>query len=373
MLNRDTNTQTKSSIRYTYKTGIDLRSSSNDSSSSNDTYAACSAPPVSKQESYHVYREEEEITYMVPVPKIGTPKGLSLTPITIMVVDTIGTKKSRDILKVLLDPGSTKTLINKKSVPRGAKTKTLGSENKVSTIAGTMKPKALVNLCELKLPEFDKNRRVDEIQALIFEGKCRYDAILGADFLTKTGIDLNYSTRTMHWFENVRPMVEPWKLDNKDYQAMAMSHDIQAEEELLGEDWLDSFAAMTILDAKYEKVDIHEVATSQAHLDKDQQIKLEQVLAKYTKLFDGTLGVYPHKKFSIEIKPDSVPKHSRPYSIPQVHLEAFKTELDHLVRIGVLSKAGTSEWGSPTFIIPEKDGRIRWISDLHELNNVVVR
>ena len=47
--------------------------------------------------------------------------------------------------------------------------------------------------------------------------------------------------------------------------------------------------------------------------------------------------------------------------------------MEHLVRIGVLSKAGTSEWGSPTFIIPKKDGRIRWISDLHELNKVVVR
>ena len=34
----------------------------------------------------------------------------------------------------------------------------------------------------------------------------------------------------------------------------------------MGDDWLDSFAAMTILDAKYEKVDVHEVATSQKHL-----------------------------------------------------------------------------------------------------------
>ena len=57
-----------------------------------------------------------------------------------------------------------------------------------------MQPKEIINLRKLKLPEFDKNRGVDEIQALIFEGKCRYDAILGADFLTKTGIDLNYST-----------------------------------------------------------------------------------------------------------------------------------------------------------------------------------
>ena len=42
-------------------------------------------------------------------------------------------------------------------------------------------------------------------EALVFEGKCCYDLTLGADFLTKTGIDINYSTGTMHWFENVRP------------------------------------------------------------------------------------------------------------------------------------------------------------------------
>ena len=48
----------------------------------------------------------------------------------------MGNKKSRDILKVLLDPGSTKTLINKKSVPRGANTKSLGGARKVSTPKG---------------------------------------------------------------------------------------------------------------------------------------------------------------------------------------------------------------------------------------------
>ena len=47
----------------------------------------------------------------------------------------------------------------------------------------------------------------------------------------------------------------------KEYQAMAMAYDIQSEEEFMGDDWLDSFAAMTILDAKYEKVDVQEVAT----------------------------------------------------------------------------------------------------------------
>jgi hypothetical protein len=177
----------------------------------------------------------------------------------------------------------------------------------------------------------------------------------------------------MNWFENVRPMREPWALDNKEYVAMADSISIQQEDEQFGEDWLDSYLTNTILDAKYEKVDVRDVSSQQKHLTKSQQLELEKVLEKYTKLFDGTLGVYPHKKFHIEVEPGAVPKHSRPYAVPNIHLETFKKELKHLVKIGVLSAAGTSEWASPTFIIPKKDGRIRWVSDLRQLNKVVVR
>ena len=77
-----------------------------------------------------------------------------------------------------------------------------------------------MHLRDLRLPEFDKNHRIDEQKALIFDSKHRYDIILGADFLTKTGIDIQYSTGTMHRFENVRPMREPWTLTNKEYHAM---------------------------------------------------------------------------------------------------------------------------------------------------------
>ena len=97
---------------------------------------------------------------------------------------------------------------------------------------------------DLRLSEFDKNRRIDEQKALIFDGKCRYDVILGADFLTKLGIDINYSTGTMHWFENVRPMREPWKLDNSEYNTMDSAYDIQHDDELIWEDWLDSYLTL---------------------------------------------------------------------------------------------------------------------------------
>jgi hypothetical protein len=84
------------------------------------------------------------------------------------------------------------------------------------------------------------------------------------------------------------------------------------------------------------------------------------------------LGLYPHKKFHIDLIPGAKAKHAKPYPVRVMHLESFKKELLHLVDIGVLSAQGASEWESPTFITPKKDGRVRWVSDLQELNKVVL-
>ena len=71
--------------------------------------------------------------------------------------------------------------------------------------------------------------------------------ILDADFLTKIGMDIKYSTGEMEWYGNTLPMREPWKLDSQEYLNMADSFLIQSEEEIFGENWLESYAVEKFL------------------------------------------------------------------------------------------------------------------------------
>jgi ABC-type enterobactin transport system permease subunit len=85
-----------------------------------------------------------------------------------LVVVTIGPKKAKALVKVLLDPGSTNTLISRKALPRGTSPIPLQQAKMVTTLAGTMKAAEMVHLRDLRLPEFDKNRQIDEQKALVF-------------------------------------------------------------------------------------------------------------------------------------------------------------------------------------------------------------
>ena len=51
----------------------------------------------------------------------------------------------------------------------------------------------------------------------------------------------------------------------------------------------------------------------------------------------------------------------------------FKKELDGLIEIGVLEVVHESEWGTPVFIIPKKEGTVRFVTDFRKVNGQVVR
>jgi uncharacterized protein YciI len=139
----------------------------------------------------------------------------------------------------------------------------------------------------------------------------------------------------------------------------------------------DSFStqpcAQEILGSKYDKVSTNDVAHQQQHLPQRQQIQLANILGRFTKLFSSKLGCYPHAKVHLEVDKNAQPFRSRPYPVPDAHRAVFKDELNQLEDIGVLTCTGPTKWLSSTFIIPKKDGRVRWVSDFQKLNAVITR
>ena len=109
---------------------------------------------------------------------------------------------------------------------------------------------------------------------------------LGTDFFSKAGININYKTGFMEWYECILPVRDPIGLDAETFDTMDNSLLLQQEDELLGEDWLNSFAT-EILDTKYKHLDTDKVVNDMSHLTNSQKDDTGDLLNKHKKFFDG--------------------------------------------------------------------------------------
>ena len=233
---------------------------------------------------------------------------------------------------------------------------------RATTINGTFATTHFVALQHLVFPEFDVNHVVDRLDALLFDGPSMYDVILGRDLLQRIGMTLDFELRNIRWMQQSIPM----KTTEESRRTGVSFYDDDVD------NVIDSHTT-EIREAEYEKVDPVEVARKQEHLLATQRQDLERLFRKFDRLFSGALGRYPHRQLRIEVQPDAVPIHTRPYGVPQAHANVFKKELEHLVSLGVLRRCGGTQWGSGTFVIPKKNGTVCLVSDFRALNRVLKR
>ena len=165
-------------------------------------------------------------------------------------------------------------MIKRSALPKGIITKLLGDTKLVRTLAICLNMQEVVMMGDMRLPEFDKNRRINQQKVLVFDNdNVKYDIILGTNFLSKTGIKLNYSERNMEWFDCSIPLHPPGGLDSKKIDAMEDMFHIQVEDKIFGEDWLQCFAT-EILDAEYKMTDVVEVVNRLNPLNAHQKAYL---------------------------------------------------------------------------------------------------
>ena len=106
---------------------------------------------------------------------------------------------------------------------------------------------------------------------------------------------------------------------------------------------------------------------------KTKRRRLLDLLKEFDDLFDGTLGQWNTEPVKIELKPNAKPKSARWYPVPHINKDTFRKELMRLVEIGVLNPVQESEYGTPVFIIPKKEGTVRFINDFWQINSQIVR
>jgi hypothetical protein len=317
----------------------------------------------------------DEITLNMPS---DLNSSLRLRAISVATVESVQNTPSKRPLRVLFDSGSDKTLWNRQSLPKGAMPHSIkNGGSRVTGVHGTECLNQEVLFQGLSFPEFSSTTRVPgPIRATVFDNKdSNYDIILGLDLMILLGIDVKSSTKTVEWQGNVIAF-KPANYFGQNFDRSSFESNLSSftDDPLIAKGATQAgYKSKDILHSKYEAVNTNEVAAQQTHLSASQRQDLAKLFTSFSKLFSGRLGCYPHRKVHLELKEGAVPKACRPYPVPRHHRQVFKDELDRLCELGVLSKCGASAWLFPTFLIPKKDGRVRWITDFRELNKVIKR
>jgi hypothetical protein len=124
--------------------------------------------------------------------------------------------------------------------------------------------------------------------------------------------------------------------------------------------------AIKILDTDYKPASLDDVIKSCENLHVEEQHQLKTLLQQYEHLVDGTLGELKIEPISLQLMdPNCKPIYARAYTVPrsvEQQLQQSK-EIVRLVDIGVLEEDYSSEWASPSFAIPKKNGTIRVVTD----------
>lgn len=94
--------------------------------------------------------------------------------------------------------------------------------------------------------------------------------------------------------------------------------------------------------------------------------KEKATLQKFSQ-YNPILGTIPNSKMEIKID-DTTPIHHTPYSTPMKLQDALTNEIGRLMKLGIITKS-TSQYTSPVFIIPKKDGSARLIVDYRKINS----
>jgi hypothetical protein len=296
----------------------------------------------------------------------------------VIAVDILKGKKAREIhvagLTCLWDGGASDSMV-KKSYVRKFREKFKRNVQVYDTAAGEYVSDYQCKL-NITFPEFSGSKIIKHTFQVDNEtegSNIGYDMIIGRDLMCKLGLITDFKNNTLIWEDTSIPMrTSQEETGNPQFRKHELKEIIKQTAEPLATQQATE-RAVKILDSTYEKANLEEIAANAVDLDKDEKELLLSLLKDFEDLFDGTLGHWDTEPVNIELKADAKPVSSRYYPVPKINKETFKKELLRLVDIGVLTPVQSSAYGTPVFIIPKKEGTVRFLSDYRKVNQTIVR
>ena len=117
---------------------------------------------------------------------------------------------------------------------------------------------------------------------------------------------------------------------------------------LLGRDWLTHL-----------EVNLKHINT----IESDHAESVQRLLDKYPSVFKGELGCLKGAKVRLNVYPDARPKFYKPRSVPFIQKDQVNSELDNLLKLGVISPVQFSSWAAPIVPVLKKSGKTRICGD----------
>jgi len=181
-----------------------------------------------------------------------------------------------------MDSGSSATLIHRSRLPPGCIPTNI-APMVTQTTAGNFHIAHEVLLQNIQLPEFGKSLQVLNLRAYVFDAPCRFDLIMGRDFMVPNGFDIKFSSQTMEWIDRRVLMKQ-----NDATTPVTMSTD---RPELADLDFYYARPTDGLLPSKYEGIEsLDSIVRAQTHLSENEQNKHLKVLQGFGPLFEGKLG-----------------------------------------------------------------------------------
>ena len=216
---------------------------------------------------------------------VSEPDTADLVPSVLLQPNPINHQPSLSPLLALMDSGSTSVFINRKRLPKGCVPSLLQHNVHSQTAAGLFVVNSHVTLRDIILPEFGRSLKIESLHAYVFDANCKYDIVVGRDFMVPNNFDIKFSTQSMEWYDRVIPM-KPASLPDL--------YHLDFDDDVDDDDPLDCFPT-EILPSKYEKVDVQTVVDQQTHLSPVQPTQLHDAFHGLDELFNGKLGLYNRK------------------------------------------------------------------------------